>query len=120
MVIRNRYLFLSDAALLTGALDLSFVLRLETFLLPASFAHTARLFTIIAIPVQLAIFHRFGLYNRIWAYAGSRDLERIVSAGFVAGFVSFVIGALILKLLGLVTLRVPLSVLASDWILAIG
>jgi FlaA1/EpsC-like NDP-sugar epimerase len=119
MVIRNRYLVISDAVFLTIALYVSFVLRLEDFNLQGKFAHTALVFAVIAIPVQLAVFHLFGLYRRLWAYAGSRDLERIVSAGFVAGFICFVIGAVLLKAFGLVTARVPLSVLASDWILGI-
>lgn len=91
---RNRYLLLSDLALLAGAVYLSYVLRLETFDLrgqtPGFF-----IFAGLAVVITPLIFYRVGIYARYWRYASVEELLLLIGAvtlaALTAGAVSLIL-----------------------------
>ncbi len=78
--MRNRYLFLLDLCLLTLALYLSYILRLEQMALGAHWPGFL-LFAAISLLIVPLIFYRTGVYARYWRYA-SVD-EAVLLAGAV-------------------------------------
>jgi FlaA1/EpsC-like NDP-sugar epimerase len=117
--IRNRYLLLLDAILVTIAPIVAYALRFEGWTWPAEHQATAVRFIGLAVPVQLAIFHRFGLYRRLWRFASVRELERIFVAGLCAALAAALLGGLALPLSHLSAIRVPILVLFTSGLLGI-
>jgi FlaA1/EpsC-like NDP-sugar epimerase len=116
---RNRYLLICDAALLAALPFLIYALRFESFSWAPQHAQTARVFALIMLPLELAIFLGFGLYRRLWRYASIWELKLIFAAGVVAAAVAWIVGTTILPFSGMTPLRVPLSVLAMYSIFSI-
>jgi FlaA1/EpsC-like NDP-sugar epimerase len=112
--LRNRYLFLLDTALFAAAILVAYALRFEGFVWTPGHTRTAMVYLAVAVPLKLFIFYSCGLYRRLWRYAGVADLERIVNASTISGLAAAFLGALVLPMLGLTTLRVPLSILFMD------
>jgi FlaA1/EpsC-like NDP-sugar epimerase len=112
--VRNRYVLLSDALAFVGAPFLSYVLRFEGILWSPADTATLLVYTAVAVPFKLLLLFATGLYNRLWAQAGARDLVWILRVATVCGFFCFALGAAILPSAGLTPSRVPLSVLALD------
>jgi FlaA1/EpsC-like NDP-sugar epimerase len=109
--VRNRYLLLIDAALLGAAPFIAYALRFEGWTWGSDHRATAIMFTEIALPLCIAVLALFGLYRRLWRYASIGELELIFAAGFTADLLCCVLGIWILPRLGLIPVRVPLSVL---------
>ncbi|HEU4996243.1 MAG TPA: nucleoside-diphosphate sugar epimerase/dehydratase [Gemmatimonadaceae bacterium] len=109
---RNRYLLAIDAALLTALPFFVYALRFESFVWSSADTLTAYAFALVMVPLELTILLAFGLYRRMWRYASVWELELIFAAGVVAAAAAWVIGALILPVSGITTVRVPLSILA--------
>ncbi|MHB8073903.1 polysaccharide biosynthesis protein [Desulfosporosinus fructosivorans] len=84
MILRKRTLFLMliDAMLINLAAFGSFYLRLESFGEGAflEYYHTYYVTAVIATILYIAVFHVFGLYNRLWQYASTGELLSIVYA----------------------------------------
>jgi FlaA1/EpsC-like NDP-sugar epimerase len=116
---RNRYLLVSDAALLAVLPLVVYALRFESFAWGLEHTRTAFVFAIVMVPLEIAILLGFGLYRRLWRFASIWELKLIFAAGIAAGVVAWVVGAAVLPLSGLVTVRVPLSVLAMYSIFSI-
>lgn len=108
---RNRYLLALDAALLSALPFMAYALRFESFTWSAADTRTAIVFAAVMVPFEIAILLAFGLYRRIWQFASIWELELIFAAGIAASVLSWVVGALLLPMSGLVDVRVPLSVL---------
>lgn len=72
-LIRNRYFFLSDVALLPLAVYLSCVLRLERWNVEP-FWQGCFAFTITAVILITFTFRRTGIYSRYWQYASIEEL----------------------------------------------
>ena len=117
---RNRYLFLLDATLLVAAVIVAYVLRFEGFVWGSAHEHAALVYLLVAVPIKLAIFVWLGLYRRLWRHAGVAELEEILQASAVTAVICTVLGAFLLPRLGLVPVRVPLSVLLLDALLTTG
>ncbi len=117
--LRNRHLVILDSVLLASVLFVSYALRFEGLAFEYEAVYTGLIYGAISIPVALILFYRFGLYQRLWRYAGPADLERIVGAGAVVGAINIPLGALVLPALGVTPSRVPLSVLGLSWLLSI-
>src|SRR5438034_11540925 len=109
---RNRYLLISDAALLAVLPFVVYALRFETFAWDPEHTRTAFAFAILMVPLEIAILLGFGLYRRLWRFASIWELKLIFAAGVAAGVVAGIVGAALLPLSGVATVRVPLSVLA--------
>ncbi len=82
LYLRNRHLFLIDLVVLPAAALLAFVLRLNAveFL---DYWRGFLVFTCVAVPLKLVVFHWAGLYNRMWRYASIDEL--VLIAGGAAG-----------------------------------
>ena len=109
---RNRYLLVLDTALLAALPFLLYALRFEAFAWPLDHTRAAYAFTVVMVPLEIAILLGFGLYRRLWRYASIWELELIFAAGVLAATVAWIVGVFALPLTGLSSVRVPLSVLA--------
>ncbi len=112
--LRNRYLLLLDAALLTASVVVAYCLRFDGWVWGEGQRTIALWFVAIAIPLKLLSFWGIGLYRRLWRYASIAEVERIVVAGLLAAGVALLVGAAVLPLTGLTAARVPFSVLLMD------
>src|SRR5688572_9771577 len=74
---RNRYLLASDAALLGALPFFLYALRFESFTWPPEHARTSFAFSLVMVPLEIAILLGFGLYRRLWRYASVWELELI-------------------------------------------
>lgn len=108
---RNRYLAAIDVLLLTALPFLVYALRFETFSWGPAHARTAIVFTVVMVPLEVAILLQFGLYRRLWRFASIWELQLIFAAGILAAALAWVVGALVLPVTGMTEVRVPLSVL---------
>lgn len=117
---RNRHLLALDALLLSLSPFLVFALRLESVHWGPGYPHTAFVFAAVSVPLQLVIYWAFGLYRRLWRYASVSELERIIIAGVIGSVASAVLGYSVLPALGLIEAHVPVSVLFTNGLLAIG
>lgn len=107
--IRNRYFFFLDMALLTMAVYLSYVLRLESLSL-SQMGSGLVFFTALAVVIIPAIFYAFGIYARYWLYA---SVEEMLLLGSAVAMGAAIIGAISLIVLSLVpsgTLALPRSI----------
>ena len=118
--LRNRYLFLVDALALSGALFLAYAFRFESLTWHPDHTVTFGVFLAVSLPIKLGLFYLFGLYRRLWRYAGVAELERILLATALAAVASVLLGAALLPFSGLTPVRVPLSVLAMDAVFTAG
>lgn len=92
--LRNRYLFVSDVALLPVAVYVSFWLRLDNLDL-TQFRPGWLLFTALSIVIVPAVFYLFGIYRRYWLYASVEELLILALAVTVS---VVIVGALSLGL----------------------
>lgn len=83
------------------------------FEIPANFYQTLWLVMLAAIPIQMIMFIKFGLYKGVWRFASIPDLKRIVMAAVTS---AVLISALLLMLSIIV---VPRSVLLLNPLLLI-
>jgi len=72
-------LLLYDMAMAVAAYAIAFLLRFNFYLTQAYFG-TLLETTLPVVAAQIAFFAIFGLYRRIWRYAGIRDLFAIIKA----------------------------------------
>lgn len=94
--------------------------RFETFIPPAPYPSVLGVYALITLPLRVACFAFFGLYRRMWRFAGLVDMERVLIATSVAAVLDFIVGVWALPALGFTPVRVPLSVLALDGLLTVG
>lgn len=107
--IRNRYFFFLDVALLSIAVYLSYVLRLESLTL-TQMGSGLLFFAALASLVIPAIFYAFGIYARYWPYA---SVEEMLLLGSAVAMGAAIVGAISLIVLSLVppgTLALPRSI----------
>jgi FlaA1/EpsC-like NDP-sugar epimerase len=116
---RNRHLLIADAALIAVLPLIAYLVRFESLDWGPEHTRTAIIFSVVSIAVALAVFSAFGLYRRLWQYASIAELEALLGATFTAAAAIAFIGAALLPLLGVVPVRVPLSVLFINAILLI-
>ena len=114
VTVRNRYVLLSDAVAFVGAPTIAYALRFEGLLWSPADTATLLVYTAVAVPLKLLLLFGTGLYNRLWAQAGARDLVWILRVAAVSGIACLLLGAIILPATGLTPSRVPISVLALD------
>ncbi|MFN8582200.1 MAG: hypothetical protein U0163_14660, partial [Gemmatimonadaceae bacterium] len=91
--LRNRHHLLIDAVLLAAATVVSFSLRFEGLDWLFSYGASAAVYIAASLAVRLAIFHRLGMYRRLWYLASVAEMERVLLAGGAAGATAFLLGA---------------------------
>ncbi len=119
--IRNRILFLGDLILIAVSVFASFVIRLELGPLFFYFLPQAVRMLAISLLVKPIVYHRLGLYRRLWAYASTRELLLITVAVSIA---SLLVSAAIFIMVNVqVALNAypgfPRSVPFIDWLLSL-
>lgn len=81
--VRTLLAILHDIAAAALAWTFAYLLRFN-FDLPASYSDEMLQTLLWVVPLQVAIFWKFGLYRGIWHYASLNDLRRIVLAVLLA------------------------------------
>jgi FlaA1/EpsC-like NDP-sugar epimerase len=84
---------------------------------PSGQLATVVIFTLLTVPVRLAVYFAFGVYRQLWRYAGITELEVVFLAGLAAAVASFLIGRFIDPAFGLAPRRMGLSILFNAGIL---
>jgi FlaA1/EpsC-like NDP-sugar epimerase len=118
--IRNRHLFVLDAALLCAAPLLAYALRFEGFDWIPAHRLTALVFAAVSAPIQVSTYLTFGLYRRLWRYASISELELIFLAGASAALLCSAVGLVLLPVSQLTPVRVPVSVIFMNALLSVG
>jgi hypothetical protein len=112
--LRNRYLLLVDALALPLAALLAYTVRFEGLQWPAAHVQSAILFVLLVVPMKLGVMWALGLYQRMWRYASTPDLEVLAVAGLGSGIVGFVVGLGLVPVFLVDGTRAPVSVVALD------
>jgi len=116
-IFNGSRLVLADIILIAAVVIGSFALRLNLEQLILDYIPALLITLIAALLIKPIIYQRFGLYQRVWAYASIEEMKLIVRAVTAASLALSAIVLLIqfLGLLGPFT-RLPRSVLVIDWL----
>ncbi len=79
VLLRNRYLFLADLAIIVVSILASFLLRVE-YVVFITYLPAAVWMIATALVVKPIVYWRFGLYRRFWAYASTKEALLIIGA----------------------------------------
>ncbi len=112
--MRNRHLFLLDAASLIAAPIIAFAVRFEDFGWIGENLRMVLPYILIAGPLRLVVFYNLGMYRRLWRQASIGELRQILFAGGTAAAIAAVIGLWLLPTAQITPLRVPFSVVFID------
>ena len=115
--MRNRHLFLLDAASLVASPLIAFAVRFETFSWISDNMRMVLPYILIAGPIRLVVFYNFGMYRRLWRHASVGELRQILAAGGAAAFFAALVGFWLLPTSTLTPSRVPLPVVFIDALL---
>ena len=85
--MRTTLAVLHDVVAAALAWSFAYLLRFN-FDLPAGYAAELRQTLVWVVPLQMAIFWKFGLYRGIWRYASTADLRRIFLAVMLSAAVA--------------------------------
>lgn len=112
--LRGSKLYYADLALIAAVVVGSFALRLNLEQLILDYLPALSIMLFAALLIKPWVYRRFGLYERVWAYASIEEMKLIVRAVTAA---SLFLAAAILALhfLG-VFARLARSVLVIDWL----
>lgn len=115
MWFRNRYLIIADLVLLFLALVLSYFLRFDTF---TAWSYFQRWWPVVPalLIVYPLVFYLFGLYRRMWRYAGSHEALAIIAAAGVASAVLAILIYGVMRPLKIVS-GFSRPMLIIDWLL---
>jgi FlaA1/EpsC-like NDP-sugar epimerase len=116
--MRNRHLFLLDAAALVLSPTIAFAVRFETFEWLGQNLRMVLPYILIALPIRLAVLYNFGMYRRLWRHASIGELKQILVAGGVAALFAAWIGLWLMPVTHITASRVPFSVVFIDGFLA--
>ncbi|MFN8465850.1 MAG: nucleoside-diphosphate sugar epimerase/dehydratase [Caldilineaceae bacterium] len=86
-----------DLFCIWAALILAFAIRYEALISVWPYLRWGSAYFVMAPLVQIPIYYIFGLYNRIWRYASTREMARILLAGAMSSAILFVLNFLILQ-----------------------
>ena len=115
--VRNRFVLIGDIALTIVSVLGSFALRLDVGELPYYFPAVV-LMCAVALAIKIPTYYFFGLYHRLWIYAGTRELRLITAAVTAASVVTAGVMA-VLIVTGNVLPGMPRSALGIDWLLSL-
>jgi FlaA1/EpsC-like NDP-sugar epimerase len=115
---RSNKLFLADLVFVALGVLFSFILRLNLEQLFLDYIPAFLWMLVLAMLIKPFIYARFGLYQRVWAYASIGEMKLIILAVSVASV------SLSVVLYGLYFLRVfspfALSLPIFDWLISLG
>jgi FlaA1/EpsC-like NDP-sugar epimerase len=113
-IVRNRLFLLLDLLLLGPLPFVLVALRYEGSTWPPAVVQATMAYAAIALLLRIAVAYGSGLYRTLWQYASIVELERLIYAGTVAGAMTFIAGAVLIRGLGLAPVRMPYSTLLND------
>ncbi len=116
--MRNRHLALLDIVLFTMLPFGLLALRFETPDLPNTVVTAAVAYLALSIPVRLAVFYSCGAYSALWRYASTVEMQRLMFGAAASGVITFLIGGVMIRGLGLSEIRLPYSMLFTDAVFA--
>ncbi len=93
-------LMLIDLLCIWAAIVLAFVIRYEALVNVWPYLQWGRIYFVVAPLVQIPVFYAFGLYNRIWRYASTKEMRWILLAGALTTAIIYFINFFVLRLLG--------------------
>jgi FlaA1/EpsC-like NDP-sugar epimerase len=115
--IRNTYFLIGDIFFIIVSVVVSYALRLELFSAFQVYYKSALIMIGLALLIKPLIHYVFGLYRRMWRYAGVKELWLII--------LSVTIGSILVSSLMILLFQFrlftafPRSVLIIDWVLSI-
>jgi FlaA1/EpsC-like NDP-sugar epimerase len=112
--MRNRHLFLLDAASLIVAPTIAFAVRFEEISWLGAHARFVFSYILIAGPLRLGVLYSLGMYRRLWRHASVGELKQILVAGASAAAIAAVIGIWFLPTTHITGTRIPFSVVFID------
>lgn len=112
--VTDRILLPLDATVSILAVLLASAFRFESWIPPEPYPGVLGWYIAVSLPVRMVLFVLSGLYRRMWRFAGMVDFERVLIVTAISGGLGLVLGAWVLPAVGLVPVRVPLSILALD------
>ncbi len=115
--LTDRILFPLDVALSVLALLLASAFRFEVLIPPDPYPGVLGWYFVVTLPLKAFCFVGAGLYRRMWRFAGLVDFQRLLIATSLSGVIGLLAGAWALPALGVIPVRVPVSVLALDALL---
>jgi len=115
--VRNRYVLISDLALIIVSVLGAFVLRLEVSASFVDYMPVAFWMIGVALVIKPLTYYLFGLYRRMWAYASTQELKLIFVA-VTAAEIPVALIMLALWRLGVI-FSFSRSVQVIDWALSI-
>lgn len=115
--IRNRYILSLDLALIVLSVFLTFLIRLEFLQVLRDYIPTILSMIGLSLLIKPLLYRRFGLYQRFWIYASSREALIITLAASLGGLIVGLIMYLLL-MFGVLSLY-PRSVILIDILLSV-
>lgn len=96
--IRNRHLFIADAASVVIAALMAFAVRFEELTWIRDNGRMVGVYILGTLPLRMAIFYVAGLYRRLWTHASLGELRQILIAVSMAGLASGFFGIVVMRL----------------------
>jgi FlaA1/EpsC-like NDP-sugar epimerase len=112
--MRNRHLFLLDAASLVVGPLIAFVVRFESFDWLGQNLRMVLPYILLAGPIRLVVFYNLGMYKRLWRHASIGELKQILVAGGIGALFAALVGFWIMPASQITPSRVPFSVVFID------
>ena len=115
-VVRTRYLLLMDIGSIVLSFILSVLIRYESVSKTTELLLQIWFLLVIAVAVRIPIYFGFKLYSRLWRYASTQEVLRILGATSLGTLIMVLVDRELLPLLG-APFVASLSVFVVDWIL---
>lgn len=115
--IRNLYFFIADLGLIIFSIVFSYILRLEFFTAFRVYIASLIFMLVLSLIIKPLTFYFFGMYRRMWLYAGVKELKLIATSVSIASAITGIF------MMTLFTLKVftafPRSIIIIDWFLSL-
>ncbi|MFL5482626.1 MAG: polysaccharide biosynthesis protein [Gemmatimonadaceae bacterium] len=112
--MRNRHLFLFDAAALVLSPLIAFLVRFEDLAWIGINLRMVLPYVLLAGPLRLTAFYNLGMYRRLWRHASIGELKQVLVAGGMAALIAGIIGLWFMPSAQITASRIPFSVVFID------
>lgn len=93
-------LMLIDLLSIWAAIVLAFIIRYEALVSVWPYLEWGRLYFVLAPLVQIPVYYAFGLYNRLWRYASTKEMRYILAAGATTSLLIYLANFVVVRSLG--------------------
>ncbi len=112
--LRNRHLLIIDAASVTFAGLVAFLVRFEHADWLSQNLRLVEMYLLISVPLRILAFFAAGMYRRLWRHASVDEMKPMITAAVAGGLVCAAVGLFILPVFNFTDTRVPFSVVFID------